>query len=74
MLTPDPTPTPLALLQGAIARHTETLGVHQTWLTAMADMLDKHHLRMDELQRTIAHIDLTLTALKDLLERGRNGP
>lgn len=76
----DETPTPLELLQRAMQLHADTLidhkerlGVHQHWLTAYADLLERHHLRMDELQRTIAHIDLTLTAIKDLLERGRNG-
>lgn len=54
-------------------QHKESQAVHQHWLTAYADQLERHHLRMDELQRTIAHIDLTLTAIKDLLERGRNG-
>lgn len=70
------TPTPLDLLQRAMQLHAETLidhkerlGVHQHWLTAYAEMLEQHHLRMDELQRTLEHIDLTLTAIKDLLGR-----
>lgn len=72
----DTTPTPLELLQRAMQLHADTLidhkerlGVHQHWLTAYADMLERHHLRMDELQRTIAHIDATLQAITDVLGR-----
>jgi hypothetical protein len=72
----DPTPTPMELLQRAMQLHADTLidhkerlGVHQHWLTAYAAMLEQHHLRMDQLQATVERIDVTLAAVKDLLNR-----
>jgi len=83
----DQTPTPMELLQRAMHLHADTLidhkerlGVHQHWLTAYADQLERHHLRMDALQAqsdrlttTMARLEVTLAAIKDLLERRGNG-
>lgn len=80
---PDATPTPLELLQRAMQLHADTLidhkerlGVHQHWLTAYADLLERHHLRMDALQQqsdrltiTMARLEVTLAVIKDLLNR-----
>ena len=80
MAPTDPTPTPLELLQRAMQLHADTLidhkerlGVHQHWLTAYADMLERHHLRMDALQVTLERVEVTLAAIKDLLNRPPNG-
>jgi len=81
-----PSPTPIALLEQTVRlhaemhiQHKESQAVHQHWLTAYADQLERHHLRMDALQAqsdrlttTMARLDVTLAAIKDLLER-RNG-
>lgn len=76
MDTTDPTPTPMELLQRAMQLHADTLidhkerlGVHQHWLTAYAEMLERHHLRMDALQTTLDRVEVTLAAIKDLLGR-----
>jgi hypothetical protein len=74
-----PAPSPLELLEQTVRlhaemhiQHKESQAVHQHWLTAYADQMERHHLRMDALQVTLARLEVTLAAIKDLLER-RNG-